>query len=628
MGVVAPQNHLLESAAPENKKRTRMTENFASDTKATHRSLRTRLIVALSVLVFMAIVLIGTGVTLFVYRTVRADWLKRQEQAAALTAHTIDNLISQVQSNMALAGDLAPNYLAENPQALQSLVEQNPALLEVARLDARGNILGSACKSNNSILNDSLTIPQSTWFQQAQQGNRYASNLQIAVDDEPFIILALPASDGGVIASRLSMNVLWDIVSSLYPDKSGQAYIVNRDGDIIAHPDTSLVVDDANNIEDRPEFGAAFASPDQCRSDEYTNFTGQVVFGSTCSLHQNNWLVFAEISRQEAYAATRSALFFMVGTTFLLGIVLILATTLALDRMILRPIATLSDGSVRIGSGDLNYRIYSKRKDELGQVSNAFDQMAANLKQREDALSQARDAALAASQFKSRLLANVSHDLRTPLNGILGYADILKEEIYGPLNDRQTNAVQRILANTSRLLDLVNSLLDQSLIEAGKIELNFAEFSPRDLIRDTESIMAVLTQQKGLQLTVQITADFPEFVTADQQRCQQVLSNLIGNAIKFTDTGSIHIRAFRDSNYWAFEVHDTGRGIPTDALQYIFEPFRQVDSSPTRDQGGVGLGLSIVQQMVVLMGGTVQVASQPGRGSTFTVRLPISPKEA
>jgi len=106
-----------------------------------------------------------------------------------------------------------------------------------------------------------------------------------------------------------------------------------------------------------------------------------------------------------------------------------------------------------------------------------------------------------------------------------------------------------------------------------------------------------------------------------------VLSNLVGNAIKFTDTGSIHIKAFRDNKYWAFEVRDTGRGIPPDALQYIFEPFRQVDNSPTRDQSGVGLGLSIVQQMVVLMGGTVQVESQLGHGSTFTVRLPIHPKE-
>jgi PAS domain S-box-containing protein len=245
-------------------------------------------------------------------------------------------------------------------------------------------------------------------------------------------------------------------------------------------------------------------------------------------------------------------------------------------------------------------------------------------KKAEAALALARDQALETSRLKSQLLANVSHDLRTPLTTIQGYAQLLTMGAHGPLNDKQTDTVNAIMDSAKYLTSLVNDLLDQAKLEDGKLKLNITTFMPADVVNQVQANMNVPAHTKGLTLITDIAPEVPLTVPGDPDRVQQILVNLVNNAIKFTEQGTVHVRLFRPNpTHWALQVTDTGIGIPAKEQVHIFEPFRQVENSVTQEQPGSGLGLSIVKQLTNLMGGYITLKSQEGRGSTFTVFLPL-----
>lgn len=247
----------------------------------------------------------------------------------------------------------------------------------------------------------------------------------------------------------------------------------------------------------------------------------------------------------------------------------------------------------------------------------------------QESLVMARDRALEASRLKSQLLANVSHDLRTPLTTILGYAQLLEMGAHGTLADKQRETIAGIIKSAKYLTDLVNDLLDQAKLEDGKLKLNITSFVPSEIVNQVQSNMSVPAHTKGLTLITDIGPDVPLTVTGDPDRVQQILANLVSNAIKFTQEGTVHVRLFRpDMKHWALQVTDTGIGIPQQEQAYIFEPFRQVDGSSKSDSAGTGLGLSIVKQLTVLMGGHILLESTEGKGSTFTIHLPLIPAKA
>lgn len=247
------------------------------------------------------------------------------------------------------------------------------------------------------------------------------------------------------------------------------------------------------------------------------------------------------------------------------------------------------------------------------------------IKEAQDALRLARDQALEASRAKSLLLSKVSHELRTPLGGILGYGELLRDDTFGELNDGQKKAVLQIVDSSNYLANMVNELLDEAQLSANTARLQERPFSPVALLGQACSGMEVLAAKKGLQLKATVEDDIPREIVGDERRLRQIMINLLGNAIKFTREGGVTVRLLRPTpEHWAIQVQDTGIGIAREAQGYIFEPFRQLDSAITRDNRGVGLGLSITKQLVDLMGGRIILESAPGKGSSFTVFLPIN----
>jgi len=228
-------------------------------------------------------------------------------------------------------------------------------------------------------------------------------------------------------------------------------------------------------------------------------------------------------------------------------------------------------------------------------------------------------------KLKSTFVAIVSHELRTPLSALLGYAEMFKEEVYGPMNEKQVNMADRIMQNTKRLLGLINDLLDQAQMEAGKLTIKMGPVTPAELLETLHGLMDKSASDKNIMLSSEIDPNLPDTLNGDTARLQQILLNLVSNAVKFTEQGSIRVRLFRpDENQWGIVVSDTGEGIPQSEIPHIFDTFRQVDGAETRVHGGFGLGLSIVKQLVNLMNGQIDVQSILGKGTTFMITLPLT----
>ncbi|GAB4502613.1 MAG: hypothetical protein Fur0035_21670 [Anaerolineales bacterium] len=269
-----------------------------------------------------------------------------------------------------------------------------------------------------------------------------------------------------------------------------------------------------------------------------------------------------------------------------------------------------------------NVRMVEENGKIIGFQAVARDITA--LKQARDALALSRDQALEASRFKSQLLAKISHELRTPLAGVIGYAELMEQQAFGALNPEQQDAAENIVTSANYLNTMINELLDQAQIESQSLQLRRAPFSPAELLNQVDGILRPLTKRKALTLTCSLAPDLPATLIGDAQRLQQLLINLGGNAVKFTTQGEIRVELLRAGNArWAMRVSDSGAGIPKEAQEYIFEPFRQVDNAITRNNRGTGLGLSITKQIVEMMGGDIRLESEVGRGSTFTITLPL-----
>jgi two-component system, sensor histidine kinase and response regulator len=302
-----------------------------------------------------------------------------------------------------------------------------------------------------------------------------------------------------------------------------------------------------------------------------------------------------------------------------------------LQRLVSGPIADLALLAHRISSTrDYSLRTAYARRDEVGELAFAFNQMLEGIEQRDrqlvalnGELRAARDKAEEAARLKSEFLANMSHEIRTPMNGIIGMTQLALDSTW---NEEQSEFLRTIRHSADSLLTVINDILDFSKIEAGKMELVGVDFSVREVVENTLKTLAVKAQSKGLELTGQIDPNVPELVCGDASRLRQILLNLTGNAIKFTEEGEVRVRVHLEETFDSgirvgFEVVDTGIGIPPEKQGQIFEAFVQGDGSLSRSHAGTGLGLAICRRLVALMGGEIGMESSAGAGSRFFFRI-------
>ena len=303
----------------------------------------------------------------------------------------------------------------------------------------------------------------------------------------------------------------------------------------------------------------------------------------------------------------------------------VLMQELDFASVLLLPVGKPNDWIGVIGFGERNTkRQWDRYEIQLLQTVAQMIYAYRQRKQNALMLTRARDQALKANRFKDEILAKVNHELRTPLSAILGYAQMLSYGSYGDLEEEQKEATELVISSSQYLSTLVNGILDQAQLNSGQLSLQNVPYHLRKLIEEVEKRMRVLAKAKDLEFYVEVESDTPQEQVGDGTRLQQVLTNLLGNAIKFTQTGKIMLRVgVAEQDWLRFEISDTGPGIPPEMQARIFEPFAQVDGSTTRRFSGTGLGLSISQQLVHQMDGNIILESEVGKGSTFIVELPI-----
>ncbi len=313
----------------------------------------------------------------------------------------------------------------------------------------------------------------------------------------------------------------------------------------------------------------------------------------------------------EAYRTSQ-----MIVIAFAVGAIalsLVLGRTISLS--LIGPIREIDTRLNEIASGDFTRRLSIPNRDELGAL-------AANINRTSEQLGRLYRELEEVSEHKSAFLANMSHELRTPLNAVLGYAELLVDGIYGELPEKARGVLERVQNNGQHLLALINDVLDLAKIEAGQLNLTIEDYSLPEVVDSVVAATEPLAAAKRLKFIATVQRGLP-MAHGDARRVSQVLLNLVGNAIKFTDQGEIEIGAAAEGGQFVLTVRDTGPGIADADRERIFGEFQQIDNTNTRKKGGTGLGLAISKRMIEMQGGVISVNSMLGRGSTFRVVLPV-----
>jgi signal transduction histidine kinase len=342
------------------------------------------------------------------------------------------------------------------------------------------------------------------------------------------------------------------------------------------------------------------------------------------------------LSRKRIDESMENTLIHMMLANVIIILFLSISIYVAFRLMAMKPIYHLRDGLRRVGRGDLHAMVRAESGDELGKLTDSFnnmvvrlgetisekDEFAEKLKNQADELRKLRDEALIANQHKSEFLANMSHELRTPLNAVIGFSQMLKREVFGKLNEKQMEYVDDIYTSGGHLLSLINEILDLSKVEAGRMELQLGSFHPADAMESAVGLFKEKAVTHGIELRLDVATQIQE-MTADERKLKQVLLNLISNAMKFTpDGGEIDIKAVGRDGGIEISVSDTGPGISEEEQKLIFEEFHQGSAEYVQGKEGTGLGLTLSRKFVEMHGGRIWVSSQQGKGATFTFTIP------
>ena len=602
----------------------------------------------------MSVILIGGGLIVsgvceiyFRFHEIRQHIALLQQEVASGAASRIGQFIQEIHGSMKAATmsrevaseELSPDYKFE----LERLLLVTPAITEAMALDGDGVVRAHAKRLRGVLPEGRRDFSNSTAFQQAKSGQSYFGQIYFVRESEPYITIAVPIEHLagkviGVLQAEVNLVYLSEnVVSGIAVGETGYAYVASRSGDLIAHPQVKLLLE-RHNVSGLQQVNEAFGAAPATAGSEGTvtrNLQGEMVFSSYAAIPKLDWAVFIEQPVQEVYRPLYSSIV-RSSMIFVLGLIMALVASFFVSRRVLRPLDVLRHGVGRIGKGDLDFRLDLKTGDEIEILAEEFNKMTSSLQEayaglekkvaertRElVALNQKLDEA---NRLKSQFLANVSHELRTPLNAIMGYSEMLMEDAAEAGAEQAVADLEKINTSGKHLLELINTLLDISKIEAGKMDIHLETFSVADMVKEVTAVIRPLAQKNSNRLEVQCDNDTGS-MNADLTKVRQVLFNLLSNACRFTEHGTVAMHVVRESSgeadWLLFRVRDTGIGLTGEQIGRLFQEFAQAEASTARNYGGTGLGLALSRRLCRMMGGDIEVESKVGEGSVFTVRLP------
>ena len=576
-------------------------------------------------LVTAVLVAAGTVTGYFAYRDAEAaQGVLLREKAGAVAMHIASSL-SGIEEPLAWALAAAAHRSADRAERrveMIDLLQRLPPVAELRWIDPAGRERAFVSRVGLDTAESGADFSADPRFIAAHGGGTYASPVYFRREGEPFLSLAVgsPVPAAGVLIAEVNLKFVWEVVSRVRIGENGFAYVVDARGQLVSHPDRSLVLA-RTDLSRLPHVSAAIARAPAARLDT-RNLAGATVLAAGAPISRLAWTAFAELPAVEALApvyavVTRTAL---LGALGLLGA---LAASYFLARRMARPIEALGAGAERIGAGQLGERIHVGTGDELEALGAQFNRMAERLEESyttlEARIAERTEQLARANRAKTRFLAAASHDLRQPMFALALSVGELRETARAP---ELAALARRIDRSVDALQDLLDALLDVSQLDAGAIQPERRVFPLQPLLERLADEFAPAAEAKGLRFRVAPTSLWTESDPTLLGRC---LLNLVANAVRYTREGGVVVGCRRHGAQAEIVVADSGIGIAAADQARIFEEFYQA-GSPQRDRAkGLGLGLAIVDRVARLLGHAITVKSQLGRGSAFGVRVPIVP---
>ncbi len=547
-----------------------------------------------------------------------------QREQAKSVAEKIGQFVKEIEGQMSWATQLPVATESDEEWRFDAvrLLRQAPAVTEFTHLDASGRERFRMSREAMDVIGSLSDYSHDPMFTEAMANKVYYGPVYFVHGSEPYMTLAVAGArpDEGVVVAKVNLKFIWDVVSQIKVGVHGQAYVVDGRGQLIAHPDISLVLR-KTDISQLAQVQAAreLALPG---SSEYptvaADLNGRKVLTAYARVQPLGWIVFADLPIEEAYAPFYETMV-RSGILLLAALAVAFFAGLFLARRMVGPIRKLSEGAAQIGGGDLGKRIVIKTGDELEALGNQFNSMAMQLQESYATLErkvEERTRQLEiANQAKSRFLATASHDLRQPLHAL----GLFVAQLHGRTGaEDRKRIVAGIEAALSAMNELFNALLDISKLDAGVLTPNTGDFPIAQLLKRIETTFAGVAREKGLELRV-VAND--AWVRSDFILLERIVLNLVSNAIRYTSSGGVLVGCRRRGDGLRIEVWDTGAGIPQDQHQHIFSEFYRLEK-PDQDQGGLGLGLAIVDRLCRLLKHRVELKSKVGKGSCFAITVP------
>jgi signal transduction histidine kinase len=612
-----------------------------------HRRLIWKYTSVVVALVAAASVSVGLTGLYFSYQDSKRALTRVEQDRAASAAGAIEQEMHDVLRALeALAQpttDSGEAGLTERLQDFRGLLLREKLISELSFLDARGKERVRASPLELDRTDSGIDFSRTEKFRRARADQRYLGNAYFERGSQHMTMAVAQAGGQGVVVAEIDLGFVGPIIDRARRGTSGYAYAVDTRGQLIAHPDVDLVRANTS-FAALPQVQAALRAAASGPADAVTtgrDQDGTEVLSAFQRIESFGWHVFVEEPRSEAFAPLTSAIW-RTALLLVAFLLLAIATSVLLARRLVRPIEAIQAAAAKIGSGALDQRIEIETNDELGALAEQFNRMAAQLQESYASLERkveerTRELALtlseldsksreleAASRHKSEFLANMSHELRTPLNAIIGFSQVLRERMFGEVNEKQEEYLDDILSSGNHLLSLINDVLDLSKVEAGQVELDVAPFSLRAALERGVAMVRERATTDGVRVTLTSGPDV-DLVEGDERRIRQVIFNLLSNAVKFTPAGgAVDVSAAQVNGEVRVSVADTGPGVALEDRERIFEEFQQTEAGSTQREG-TGLGLALSKRLVELHGGRIWVDSEVKRGSTFVFTLPARP---